>query len=92
MGGGAGFGFVKDGLQRMAQNRNLLKKKSVYKDIVNSGSSKKSIYQYKEATPEMLEAIRTYKQAELLRNRRKSLIIGEACLALVVIAFWIIFA
>jgi len=89
---GLGFGFVKDGLQRMAQNRALLKRKDVYKEYVNLGSTKKSIYQFKQATPKMLEAICTYKHAELQSNRRKSLLIGAVCVVLVVMAFWMIFS
>ena len=88
---GGGIGFVRDAMERMAQNRANLKKKSVYKDFVDYGSGEKKVYKYKKASPELLDSIRESKIHENDRLRKRNWILIAICTAISIIGLWQIF-
>ncbi len=74
------------------QNAQNLAMKSVRKDtykklIAYGDSEEKKVYKYKEATPEMLEQIRSFKIAEneRLRKKRMWVILGLSVIFLMMI-------
>lgn len=90
MGGGAGM--ILHAKQTMEANRDLIKSKSIYErrnalDLPKT----RTIYQFKKATPELLEAIRAFKLLENRKIFKRQIVLGIICAGLFIVGLLSIF-
>ncbi len=87
-----GGGFMHDANRKMAQNRALLDKKSVFSERHYSLPKEKRIHKYKKATKEHLKEIRALLLLNNAANKRRLYLIGALSVIIGLLVAWILLA
>jgi hypothetical protein len=87
-----GFGVMQHAKQVMEANRNLLKRPGIFAKLkVQTNFKKRTQYEFKEATPEVIAAIRLKMQADNEEGKRKRKLIMAVLVALGIFTLILIF-
>ena len=90
MGSGAGYGFVRDAMNRASENRSALRKDNAYHKILSKNSGKTK-YTFKQGSPETLEEIRRQMKADEKKRAKKRNLLLMVCTILFLLALWLVF-